>query len=163
MSMVTSGGSTLCCIIRGKDIGYFIDRYIDLNPVDFDSPEYRDRKTAQDDVQLWLDTNEDFLCSWNSNRKDGKRFAAQLMHDDPYYPTVYFMPISGKLEYQTVDLPLICVPADKGCFAKAVFQGNFYQSREELLSEMRDKLRQYLPDDFDWEACIGDLDYALFS
>ena len=161
--MCTSGGSTLCCIIRGKDIDHFINRYIDLNPVEFDSPEYRDRKVAREDMKMWLDTNEDFICSWNSNDKDGKRFTAQIMNDDPYYPNVYFMPIARGLEYQTVDLPLICVPADKGSFAKAIFSGNFYKSREELLMEMRNKLGQYLPDSFDWEASIGDLDYALFA
>lgn len=163
MSMRTSGGSTLCCIIRGKDEDWFIKRYIEQNPAVFSEPEYKDIKDAVDDLYMWLDCNESFICSMNANDDNGKTFAASIMRDDPYYPTAYFMPVSDLQDYQTVELPLICVYADKDCFTKSILNGGFYRNKDELVTEFKSKLGNYLPEDFDWEANIGDLEYAICS
>ena len=162
MSMHTSGGSTLCCIIKDReDIDSFIEKYIDLNPADFDSPEYKDRKVARSDMEMWLCCNEAFIYGADAGDAEGRRFSAEFMVADTYYPLVYYMPLADGLEYTSVDLPLICVPAEKGCFAKTVLNGSFYKDKSELTSEFKEKLGQYLPKDFNWEENIGNLEYAL--
>lgn len=38
-----------------------------------------------------------------------------------------------------------------------------YETYEDLLREFQGKLKTYLPEDFDWDAHIGDFSYACFA
>lgn len=170
MSMITTGTTELGCIITDGDMDYFVKRYIRLNPKEisetingFDPDSSNNQEKAKDLVYEWLDTNEAFAYSCDSDRADGRTFIARMMRDDPYYPHMYILPIAEKMEYRGVNPDLIFVPADKGCYAKNIFRGGFYKDKEELIKEMKDKLSGYLPESFDWEANIGDLDYAIFG
>lgn len=161
---ITTGCSETGCIITGDDVNYFIKKYISLNPCEFEDLNLKiaeDRIIAEDYVREWLDTNEAFKYSRDAGEEGGEEFYARIMRDDPYYPQMYFMPISDAFEYRSEEHNLIFVKANFGCYAKAVLRGDFYKSKEELLvQEMKDKLSRYLPENFDWEANIGDLDYA---
>lgn len=169
MSMITTGTSELGCVITGDNMEHFVRKYVELNPDEFekeiegfDPSSEEDRKIAENLVWEWLDTNEGFRYSSAEGRKDAM-FYARIMRDDPYYPNMYILPIADALEYRSEDPDFIFVTADKGCFAKNVLRGDFYKSKDELVQEFKDKLSRYLPEDFDWLANIGDLDYAIFA
>lgn len=168
MSMITTGTSELGCIITGDNMQHFVKKYIELNPCEFtehldsyDPEKEADVKLAEDLVWEWLDTNEGFRYSAFAEGMKDPFFYARIMRDDPYYPNMYILPIADALEYRSEDPDLIFVTADKGCFAKSVLRGDFYKSKDELVQEFKDKLSRYLPEDFDWLANIGDLDYAI--
>lgn len=170
MSMITTGTSELGCIIKGDDMNYFVKKYTELNPIDFereieelDLTSEEDRKAAEEYVWEWLDTNEAFKYSRDANKEDGEVFYARIIRDDPYYPWLYHLPIADALEYRQEDPDLIFVNADKCCCAKTVLRGDFYKSKDELVQEFKDKLEKYVPENFDWTANIGDLDYAIFG
>lgn len=166
MSMITTGCSETGLIIKGDDMNYFVKKYVELNPSEFEDLDMiveQGIETAEDYVWGWLDCNEPFKYGRDAGKEGGEEFYAKIIRDDLYYPTLYFMPIADALEYRSEEPDLIFVQANFGCYAKAVLRGDFYKSKEELVQEMKDKLSRYLPEDFDWEANIGDLDYAIFA
>lgn len=169
MSQRTFGSSEFGCLIQGKDVDYFIKKYIELNPSEFEDCEKPE--DMRECMEEWLSCNEFFNRSSNAGnpvseteRREGG-FYAQLMHDGCYYPSVCFLPIKEVDEYQEVDideLPVVLVSADKGLTTKCVLRGDFYSTKEEIVEEFKDKLERYLPEDFDWEHAIADVDYAIF-
>lgn len=164
MSMITTGSSELGCIIKGSDMDYFVKKYVRLNPSEFEEFNLKvakDREIAEECVWEWLDTNEAFKYSRDADKQDGEEFYARIIRDDPYYPGLRFLPIAEGLEYGSEEPDLIFVNANFGCYTRGVLRGDFYKSKEELVQEMKEKLSRYLPENFDWEANIGDLDYAI--
>jgi len=155
MSMHTTGSSELGLIITGDNIDRFVSEYIRQNLEEF-------KEIAAEDMMYemyeYLDCNESFTsCGRREN------FCARTVGDDWYYPEIYFLSIADDSEYSLLEyLPFIFVPADKGCIAKNILNGKFYGTKEELIEEFREKVGSYLPEDFDYESSIGDMDYAIF-
>ena len=160
MSMQTSGCRETGLIIRKEFIKGFIRGYTELNPQEFE--EGTVFEDAMEIVESSLACNEEFVQSSFAGR-GGETFHAQLFEEEHYYPLVYFMPIKDGEEFQTVDSELVFVPADKSCFLEDVLQDKSYRTKNEIVSEFKDKLERYLPEDFDWEANIGDIEYASIA
>lgn len=161
MSMRTSGGSALGCLIQGKDIAYFIEKYIEMNPIEFQDC---DLEEAKDIMHENLMLNESFVRSSCIGKPlqdcgDNEMFSATMTDEGLFYPTVYIQPLKG--DYQEInDYPVI-VYADKPSVTKRILEGDFYKSKQELVDEFKDKLSKYLPENFDYEGSIADIEYAL--
>lgn len=55
------------------------------------------------------------------------------------------------------------LPADKSIEGMRCFEEKAYDSYEEFVSEFKNKLEAFLPEDFDWDAHIGIYSYACYA
>lgn len=51
---------------------------------------------------------------------------------------------------------------DKSTLLQEIFKGS-YHSMDEIIDEFKEKLEDYLPKDFNWEAHIGFIQYAIYA
>ncbi|MBQ6857620.1 MAG: hypothetical protein IJO13_11025 [Lachnospiraceae bacterium] len=61
------------------------------------------------------------------------------------------------------DKNLYVVFSDKDMMSVESFEKKRYDSYEELVQEFKDKLQNYLPDDFEWDIHIGNFSYAAYA
>lgn len=61
------------------------------------------------------------------------------------------------------DKNLYAVFSDKDMMSVESFEKKRYDSYEELVQEFKDKLQNYLPDDFEWDIHIGNFSYAAYA
>jgi len=158
MSMRTYGGQITGLVIKSDLIDTFIKNYIESNPDSFrDFDSYPEK---YDEMESWLQCNEHFE-SHDPSAENG--FYAAMYSDDPYYDTASIYQLSDVSDWhQDIPMPFIVVEADRSLLTRNVLNGKFYQSKDELISEFRAKVGEYLPDDFDYEGNIGDIEYAVF-
>ena len=93
----------------------------------------------------------------------GEGFYAQIYSDDPFYNTASIFHLSDLNEWhEDLEMPFILVESDKSLVTKNILEGKYYKTKEEIIDEFKAKLGRYLPDDFDYEENIGDVEYAVF-
>lgn len=161
MSMFWSGDMILGCMIRGEDISYFKNKYIELNPDQFKviedtSVENLSREDALENLDDWIYCNEELT-------NGEKSFYAQYFTNDTF-DGVFFQPANpDSTDYYQVTETIIFVQADKWLSTRCIFKEGFYNSFDELKKEFKEKIGRYLPDDFDYDKNIGDLNYACFA
>lgn len=51
---------------------------------------------------------------------------------------------------------------DKSTLPQKIFKGT-YHSMDEIIDEFKEKLKDYLPKDFNWKAHIGFIQYAIYA
>lgn len=51
---------------------------------------------------------------------------------------------------------------DKSTLPQEIFKGT-YHSMDEIIDEFKEKLEDYLPEDFNWKAHIGFIQYAIYA
>lgn len=149
MSMRTYGGVLTGLIIEGDFMESFVNSYTAQHPNEFEGD-------PEDDMWDRLHMNDGFTPS-----EGNKPFYAEWYSDDPYYDTVAFIRVSDA-DRSEVDLPFILVSTDKWLATYNILEGKYYETLDELVTEFRRKVGSYLPDDFDYEANIGDIEYAIF-
>lgn len=154
MSMRTYGASMFGLALTGETLTYFMKKYIELNPAEFE--DCPDIASAIEEFGYAIDDDR-YLLRGDGN---GEFEVSDFMRDDPYYPTVSIFPVSEKEGYHQIELPIVIVLPDKTFSARSVLKGGFYNNADELVAEYKSKLQRYLPDDFDWLAAIGEVDYA---
>lgn len=155
MSFNTYGGQTTGLVIRSEQIRPFIEKYIELNPDEFAKDISMNEKI--DTVDELLMCNEEFK---NSSGEGG--FYVQAYTDDNYYNTAAMYSLCDTNDWhESLDMPFVLVEADKALLTKYVLEGKYYKNKEELVQEFKDKLGKYLPEDFDYESSIGDVEYAI--
>ena len=155
MSCNTYGSYTTGCVIRKDDIGHFIERYIACHPSEFAG--IADPKA---EMEMLLTCNEAF--TWSSPEFAYESFNAQMFSDDVFYDTATLYSLNDLNGWnEDLRMPFILVYADKPLISREVFKGNYYRNKDELIWEMRSKLEQYLPENFDYEGNTGDLEDAI--
>lgn len=55
------------------------------------------------------------------------------------------------------------LPADRSIAGMRCFEEKAYDSYEEFVSEFKGKLKEFLPESFDWDAHIGIYSYACYA
>ena len=159
MSMNTYGGMITGCVIKKEFIDGFIEKYIECHPETFGedlSPE-----ELRDEMDTFLLCNEQFIKSSATDDKDC--FHALMYDDDPFYNTASMYHLTDINDWhEELDMPFILVETDKCLLTKNVLEGKYYKTKEEIIEEFKAKLERYLPEDFDYEGNIGDVEYALF-
>lgn len=158
MSMRTYGGQITGCIIKEKYIDGFIKRYIECHPEEFEKIESPLEKYEEMESNLYCNS-----CLTRSTPDSGEGFYAQIYSDDPFYNTASIYHLSDLNEWhEDLEMPFIFVESDKSLVTKNILEGKYYKTKEEIIDEFKAKLGRYLPDDFDYEENIGDVEYAVF-
>ena len=150
-----SGETIVGCVIDKGNMTHFIQKYLEMNPQDFADEE--DKESAMWDA---LFCAEGFNCAFDAGKEDGKQFYAQFLSDDTY-DGCYLNTKNDTKRLWGGDF--ILVSADKWLTTRAIIEGGYYTSWEEIVEEFKNKLGAYLPSDFDYENSIGDVDYACFA
>lgn len=104
----------------------------------------------------------------NVDRCDGMILYPMMLSDHTINKTIYDQ--NGKIEQPIMFKELrsencYAIFADKDITSGTIFLGPKYRydTYEELLTEFKNKMERYLPDDFDWNGHIGDFSYAAYA
>ena len=160
MSMNTYGGMRTGIVIKKELIDEFLKKYIELRPEHFEEEDISLKEKIED-------LEADLCCCGRLIKSSAKDkddvFYAEIFDDEPYYNTTSIYHLRDMEDwYESLDLPFILVYTDKDLLTKNVLEGKYYKTKEEMIEEFKAKLGRYLPEDFDYEGNIGDVEYALF-
>ena len=89
------------------------------------------------------------------------KFQAIYLSDEAY-DGISILPLQGGGWHPVYNEALVIL-SGKSDAAHNIFEYGFYETPEELIEEMKEKVGDYLPPDFDYERWIGDISYALFA
>ena len=99
----------------------------------------------------------------NFENMEGCRSNFQAIYlSEEEYSGISILPLYGGGWFPVYDEALVIL-SGKSDAAYNIFEHGFYDTPDELIDEMKDKVGDYLPSDFDYERWIGDISYALFA
>ena len=134
--MYWTGGSCLGLLVKdNKDIRYMYERVRMHN-------NFNEYENEDDYLEYYL---------------GGKR-----MWDDSY-EGCWFRPFKGESCYIDQDFPVFFFECAKLSGYINIIKHGFYKSESEVVDEFKESLGAYLPDDFDYNAAIGEMSFAVYG
>ena len=148
------GGTITGLVIREREIGEFLKKYVECHPEDFESDILHEKMDA---------VFESIQCERRIKSSSGdEEIYVQEYDEDVFYDTASIYSLCDTNDWhEPLKMPFLLVEADKFLLTKNVLEGKYYSSKEELILEFKDKVGRYLPEDFDYEGSIGDVEYAV--
>lgn len=121
----------------------------------------KDTKKYADKVMYIMEVLDDMIDGvtfWPFYRKDGKKNLSEQDEDGYWESPEGSHPIWDSNEDRCYFLF-----ADRALDTVEAFEEKPYASYEAFVQEFKDKMEAYLPEDFDWNAHLGNLTYAAFG
>lgn len=169
-------------VLNNKEFNAFVETYLEkTNQPDTDIEEFIEG-IVYDSEPLIRSVH---LENYDRNNSKHTFDVVQVSTDncDGTYMTPYFVEKDGQLvknkqgtiengefkinrEYVAHSLrfeDVYIVFSDRSLFSPDVFTEKAYASYDALVQEFKDKLSAYLPEDFDWNGHIGQVDYASYA
>lgn len=135
-------------------------------------------------INIYINEGEDYICmdeyDFIRSDKNGKFYVYE--YDSFTYSGFYFSPffVDGKEnvsvsgageeyrefvdeEIDIEDEPVYFILADKNLCSASVFRERPYDSYEAFKEEFVNKVGAYLPEDFDWDAHLGNFRVAAYA
>lgn len=165
MSSYWTGYHGVALVMEAGEFEEFKEKYKSIHQIDFDEEwsidEYKFVASNPDTNSFNIAGILDDCCEGAALSTflgtDGKKnvFCFDEFEKDrnPYFRDIHLW----------VSPTLYVVFADKDMDGFDAFTEKPYVSYEELRQEFKNKLERYLPEDFDWDAHIGRLDYACYA
>lgn len=140
MSSYWAGYEELGLLIPKDEVDGFITAYNKAHPEDEIEDVYEISQETLDGCRA------KFTCLYLSEDMDG----------------LTILPLNGGGWFREETESLL-IYAGYSSAACQIFKNGFYKNKEELVKEFKNKVGDYLPEDFDYERYIGDVSYALFA
>ena len=145
MSMHWEGYSELGLILTEENLDVFRENYLKAHT-----------DISEDDFEDMLFDREQFV-----SKDDTKTFDLLYLTDD-CIEGVTLLSLNGNGWWRQ-ELPAVIVLSSIGDSAWSIFENGFYESKKDLIAEIKSKVGGYLPEDFDYDECIGNVTYACYA
>lgn len=163
----------IAMVLNEKEFNDFLDRYCKkqnltrktlLCEIDFNTFAETPFKASNPDVPNF------YITEINNDICEGASLYPMMSSENSVNMPIYDQ--NGKLKSSVIvnDYDLghqncYAIFADKDITSGTIFLGPEYRynTYDELLTEFKNKMKDYLPDDFDWNIHIGDFSYAAYA
>ena len=166
MSMYYAGYEVFGLVLNEDDIEIFKENYIKKHPEDYDVYDCEDDIDEAFYEQLTIERTfvgcngkifytVDVDCTSISGMCSGASFYPLFTNDENLKKDYKYINLDG-FRMTVVETFFQCDPIQ-------VFNGKFYKNSDEVINEMKDKLCDYLPEDFPYAKRIGIITYAAYA
>lgn len=170
-------------VLSYEEMNDMLHKYIEQNPADVNGKEsfeiwneiineYRNLICSKHAGTILTEDNcsaklyftvTDVSCAFTS----GATLHPYVVNGKPNVPGTFnergnFIPNPDHVCHKYND-DVYAIWSDKELNSAAAFVEQPYKSYDDLRQEFKNKLKTYLPDDFDWDSHIGVFDYASFA
>lgn len=168
MSSFWTGYHGVALVMEEKDFEAFKEKYKNIHQIDLDEEFHEDPLNEYKFLASNPDTKAFEIVDVLDDCCEGAALSTFLGTDGK--KNKYFLdPLNKEKNSNFRDTQLWVSPtlyvvfADKQMDGFDAFLKKPYASYEELRQEFKNKLERYLPEDFDWDAHIGNFRYACYA